>query len=185
MVIQSPPGRNPTRAHSCGAGLNQCSPRADSVRSALWAQARWSCEEWFAVGDVVRRGARARATSGLEGQRSPSSSPRVSASLSCVGDRSRSSGQAIATTRIARITADTLGGSSTGCSRRRRVRRRSNWSRVRKALSSEDALFPRTRLAHSGGARAGNRTLNLGLKRPLLCQLSYASALPEGIAVRF
>ena len=29
--------------------------------------------------------------------------------------------------------------------------------------------------AHRDGARAGNRTLNLGLKRPLLCQLSYAS----------
>ncbi len=25
------------------------------------------------------------------------------------------------------------------------------------------------------GARAGNRTLNLGIKSPLLCQLSYAS----------
>ena len=29
------------------------------------------------------------------------------------------------------------------------------------------------------GARAGSRTLNLGIKSPLLCQLSYASAEAE------
>ena len=28
---------------------------------------------------------------------------------------------------------------------------------------------------HTNGARAGSRTLNLGIKSPLLCQLSYAS----------
>jgi hypothetical protein len=30
------------------------------------------------------------------------------------------------------------------------------------------------------GARAGSRTLNLGIKSPLLCQLSYASACERG-----
>jgi hypothetical protein len=30
-------------------------------------------------------------------------------------------------------------------------------------------------VAQHDGARAGNRTLNLGIKSPLLCQLSYAS----------
>src|SRR6266849_3080180 len=40
-AIQSPPVRSLTRTHSYGAGLNQCSPRPDSVRSELWAQARW------------------------------------------------------------------------------------------------------------------------------------------------
>src|SRR5690348_8445049 len=35
--------------------------------------------------------------------------------------------------------------------------------------------FSRTCTQHSG-ARAGSRTLNLGIKSPLLCQLSYASA---------
>ena len=29
---------------------------------------------------------------------------------------------------------------------------------------------------NTDGARAGSRTLNLGIKSPLLCQLSYASA---------
>ena len=30
------------------------------------------------------------------------------------------------------------------------------------------------------GARAGSRTLNLGIKSPLLCQLSYASVRKKG-----
>jgi hypothetical protein len=35
------------------------------------------------------------------------------------------------------------------------------------------------------GARAGNRTLNLGIKSPLLCQLSYASTPAMGAECRF
>ena len=35
------------------------------------------------------------------------------------------------------------------------------------------------------GARAGNRTLNLGIKSPLLCQLSYASTVEMRAESRF
>ena len=34
---------------------------------------------------------------------------------------------------------------------------------------------PRRHQVPHAGARAGSRTLNLGIKSPLLCQLSYAS----------
>lgn len=54
MDIQLPLEGSPTRAHSCSVELNQCSPRPDSARSALWVQARWLCDEWFAVDDVIQ-----------------------------------------------------------------------------------------------------------------------------------
>jgi hypothetical protein len=54
MAIQSPPAGNPTRTHSCGVELNQCSPMPDSVRSVLSVPARSSCGESFA-GDEVSR----------------------------------------------------------------------------------------------------------------------------------
>src|SRR5713226_5747237 len=41
--------------------------------------------------------------------------------------------------------------------------------------SAEGPLGPVSRTCTHFGARAGNRTLNLGIKSPLLCQLSYAS----------
>src|SRR5437016_10158302 len=43
--------------------------------------------------------------------------------------------------------------------------------------AAEGVLSPTSRTCtHTIGARAGSRTLNLGIKSPLLCQLSYASA---------
>src|ERR1700694_1091733 len=43
--------------------------------------------------------------------------------------------------------------------------------------SAEGLLRPISRTCTHTGARAGSRTLNLGIKSPLLCQLSYASTL--------
>jgi hypothetical protein len=73
MAIQSPPAGNPTRTHSCGVELSQCSPTSDSVRSVLSVPARSSCDESFAGDEVslVDRGpaaAAARTSRGFRGR---------------------------------------------------------------------------------------------------------------------